>query len=186
MTNIAIRLSGLALLMGAALLGGAIISVALRPMMDQPLSPLTSILFLLTAPLLLLGLPGMYARQADAAGRLGLAGHALLQTGIVMLAIIGSGSLVYSSTTSVPRESAVLLLLGIALTLGILLTGLATIRAVVFPRGPGILLITATVGFFFDNDIVFMAEFLLLAFALGWIGFSMWTGTAGVMPVSRR
>jgi hypothetical protein len=78
-------------------------------------------------------------------------------------------------------------LLGIALTLGLLLTGIATIRADVFPTWPGILLIAATAGFFFD---FFVAEFLtpaagqvgaaifgvILALALCWIGVGIWVG----------
>jgi hypothetical protein len=74
--------------------------------------------------------------------------------------------------------------------LGLLLTGIAIIRAGVFPRGAGILLLAATAGFFFD---FFVAEFLpplagqigsavfgiLLALALSWIGVSLWSGIVG-------
>jgi hypothetical protein len=81
-------------------------------------------------------------------------------------------------------------LLGIALTLGLLLTGIATIRAGIFPRGAGILLLAAMAGFFFD---FFVAEFLppmagqigsaifgsLLAFALAWIGIALLMGNQG-------
>jgi hypothetical protein len=41
------------------------------------------------ALLLMLGLPGMYARQADAAGWPGLAGHILLAVGAVLLIVAG-------------------------------------------------------------------------------------------------
>jgi hypothetical protein len=81
----------------------------------------------------------------------------------------------------------VVFLLGIALTLGLLLTGIATIRAGIFPRGAGILLLAAMAGFFF---VFFVAEFLppmagqlgsaifgaLLAFSLIWIGISLFMG----------
>jgi len=77
--------------------------------------------------------------------------------------------------------------IGIALTLGFLLTRIATIQAGSFPRSAGILLLAATAGFFF---VFFVAEFLpplagqvgaalfgiLLAFALAWIGLSLWRG----------
>jgi hypothetical protein len=73
------------------------------------------------------------------------------------------------------------------MALGLLLTGIATIQADVFPRWAGILLLAATAGFFF---VFFVAEFLppaagqigsaffgiLLALALVWIGIAIWTG----------
>ena len=68
----------------------------------------------------------MYARQADAAGWLGLAGHALLQTGILMPLVLAATPLVYPSLNPAPGENLVVFLLGIALTLGLLLTGIAT------------------------------------------------------------
>jgi hypothetical protein len=183
----AIRWSGLLLIAGAALLGIAIVWVSLNPVVNQVFSPGLSRLFLLSSILLLLSLPGMYARQANAAGWLGLAGHALLQTGILLLVVLAATPLTYPSIDTAPGESLVAFLLGIALTLGLLLTGLATIRAGVFPRGAGILLLAATVGFFFD---FFVAEFLppaagqlgsaifgvLLALAFSWIGFALWNG----------
>ena len=129
----------------------------------------------------------MYARQADAAGWLGLAGHALLQTGILLLVVLASTPLLFPSFKSASGENPVIFLLGIALTLGLLLTGIATLRAGVFPRWPGILLLVAMAGFFFD---FFVAEFLpslagqvgsaffgvMLALALAGIGLSLWRG----------
>jgi hypothetical protein len=81
-------------------------------------------------------------------------------------------------------ESVIVFVLGISLTLGLLLTGIATIRAGVHPRWAGILLLGATVGFFF---VFFIAEFLppqagqigsallgiILGMSLAWIGLSM-------------
>jgi hypothetical protein len=82
-------------------------------------------------------------------------------------------------------ENLVLFLLGIALVLGLLLTGIATVRAKVYPRGAGIVWLAATAGFFFD---FFVAEYLprvtgqigsaffgvLLGLALVWIGIALW------------
>jgi hypothetical protein len=129
----------------------------------------------------------MYTRQAATAGWLGLTGHALLQTGILLLVVLAATPLLYPSFNPAPGENIVLFLLGIALTFGLLLTGIATIRADVFPRAAGILLLSATAGFFF---VFFVAEFLppfagqmgsaifgaLLALALAWIGISLWIG----------
>jgi hypothetical protein len=75
--------------------------------------------------------------------------------------------------------------LGIALTLGLLLTGIATFQADVFPRPAAVLLLGAMAGFFF---VFFVAEFLppaagqigsavfgaLLALGFAWIGVALW------------
>lgn len=187
MTEITYRWSGILLVVGAALLGAAIVTIALKPVMDRPLPPGASLLLLLSSICLLLSLPTMYVRQADAAGWLGLAGYGLLQTGILVLILSAATPILYPSFKQAPGESLVFFLLAIALTLGLLLTGIATIRAHVFPRGAGILLLAAMAGFFF---VFFVAEFLpplagqlgsalfglLLAFALAWFGITLWVG----------
>jgi hypothetical protein len=190
MSEIAFRLSGILLAIGATLLGVAIVLISLKPVMSQVFSPGIGVLFLLSSIFLLLSLPAMYAKQADAAGWLGLAGHALLQTGILLLVVIAATPILYPSLKTASGENVVVFLLGIALTLGLLLTGIATVRAGVFPRWAGVLLLTATAGFFF---VFFVAEFLppmagqlgsaifgaLLALALIWIGISLWIGKLG-------
>ncbi len=187
MADTALRLSGLVLVGGATLLGVAIVILSFKPVINQVFSPRISLLLLLSAILLLLSLPGMYAKQANAAGWLGLVGYALLQAGIVLLIIIAAPPILYPSMSAATGENPVLFVLGITLTLGLLLTGIAIIQAGVYTRWSGILLLAATAGFFFD---FFVAEFLpaqagqigsaffgvLLALALAWIGFSMWSG----------
>ena len=189
MTNTAVRWNGLFLIVGAILLGAAIIQVSFNPVVNQQFTPGISLFFLLSSILLLLSLPGMYAKQANAAGWLGLLGYALLQSGIVLIVVLASTPLLYPSFKEAPGENPVIFLLGIAFTLGLLLTGIATIRAGVFPRWAGILLLVAMAGFFF---VFFVAEFLLpmagqvgsaffailLALALAWIGYSTLTGPA--------
>jgi hypothetical protein len=156
----------------------------------QPLSPGASLLLLLSAVFLLLSLPAMYARQSNTAGWLGLTGYALLQTGILVLVVVAATPILYPTLKTATAENLVVFLLGIALTLGLLLTGIATIRAGVFPRWSGILLLAAMAGFFF---VFFVAEFLppaagqagsalfgiLLSLALAWIGISLWIGKIG-------
>lgn len=167
-----------------------------NPVIGQVFSPRVSLLLLLAAILLLLSLPAMYARQADVAGWLGLAGHALLQTGILLLVVVAATPLLYPSLNLASGENLVVFLLGIALTLGLLLTGIATIQAHVFPRWAAILLLGATAGFFF---VFFVAEFLpsaagqlgsavfgiLLALALVWIGFAIWMDRPGLTAVQQ-
>ena len=191
MSDTIVRLSGIALMAGAALLGTAIALLSFSPVIDQPLSPRASLLLLLSAILLLLSLPAMYARQAQAAGWLGLTGHALLQTGILLLVVLATTPILYPSLNPTPPENVVVFLLGIALTVGLLLTGIATITADVYPRWAGLLLLAATAGFFF---VFFVAEFLppiagqmgsaffgiLLAIALVSIGIAIWTGKPGL------
>ena len=190
MAEMTFRWSGILLLAGAALLGAGIVVVSLRPVMNQPLSPGASLLLLLSSILLLLALPAMYARQAGATGWLGLVGHGLLQTGLLLPLVLAAAPLVFPSLKSAPGESPVVFLLGIALTLGLLLTGIATIRAGVFPHWAGILLLAATAGFFF---VFFVAEFLppaggqwgsaifgiLLSLSLAWIGIALRVGNLG-------
>jgi uncharacterized membrane protein YecN with MAPEG domain len=187
MAEIAFRWSGILLIVGATLLGVAIVIISLKPVMGQPLSPGAGLLLLLSSIFLLLSLPAMYARQADAAGWLGLAGYVLLQSGILLLVLLAATPILYPALKTASGENLVVFLLGIALTLGLLLTGIATIQANVFPRVAGILLLAATLGFFF---VFFVAEFLppmtgqigsaifgaLLALSLAWIGISLWIG----------
>lgn len=190
MAEIAFHWSGMLLIFGAALLGIAIVAISLKPVTNQPLSPGGSLLLMLASILLLLSLPAMYARQANAAGWLGLTGYGLLQSGVLLLVVVAATPILYPSLKPEPGENLLVFLLGIALTLGLLLTGIATIRADVFPRGAGILLLAAMAGFFF---VFFVAEFLppstgqvgsaifgvLLALALAWIGVALWIGKLG-------
>ena len=190
MSGIAFRWSGLLLILGAVLLGTGIVIISLKPVINQLFSPGVSLLLLLSSILLLLALPAMYARQANAAGWLGLAGYALLQTGVLLLVVIAATPILYPSIKTATGENLVVFLLGIALTLGLLLTGIATLRAGIFPRGAGILLLAAMAGFFFN---FFVAEFLppiagqvgsaifgiLLALSFAWIGTALWIGKLG-------
>jgi len=190
MFEIASRWSGILLIAGAALLGLAIVIISLRPVMGVALPQGASLLLLLASIFLLLSLPAMYARQANAAGWLGITGYGLLQTGMVVLVLSAAPALLFPTLQPEPGENLVFFLLAIAFTLGLLLTGIATVRADIFPRGAGILLLAATAGFFF---VFFIAEFLtplagqlgsaifgiLLALALAWIGMALWIGKLG-------
>ena len=190
MPEIAFRWSGILLIVGAVLLGIATVILSLKPVVNQVFSPGVSLLLLISSTLLLLSLPAMYARQADASGWLGLTGHALLQTGVLLLVVVAAPALLYPSLNHAPGENWTAFLLGIALALGLLLTGIATLRAGIYPRGAGILLLVAMAGFVFT---FFVAEFLpplagqlgsaffgvLLAVSFAWIGAALWVGKLG-------
>jgi hypothetical protein len=172
------------------MLGAALAAWSVNPVPNHPASALESYLSLFSGIFLLLSLPGMYARQANAAGGLGLAGHALLQAGVVLFVMVGTTPLVYPSFKEPIPENPPMFLLGIALTFGLLFTSIATLRARVFPRWASILLVAATASFFFG---FFISEYLppvggqvgtavlgvLLALPLAWIGISMWSSHRG-------
>jgi len=63
MSEITFRVSGIVLSLGASLLGIAIVVISLKPVMNQPFLPGVSLLMLLSAIMLLLTLPAIYARQ---------------------------------------------------------------------------------------------------------------------------
>lgn len=190
MTDIAIRWGGVMLILGAVLFAIATVMISLKPVVNQVFSPTSALLLLLSSICLLLALPAMYAGQASSAGWLGLAGHALLQTGVLLLVLVTASSLLYPTLNLAPGENFVLFFLDIAFVLGLLMTGVATLRAGVYPHWAAILLLGATAGFFF---VFFVAEFLpagagqvgsallavLLALALAWIGVSMMRSEPG-------
>lgn len=181
----AIHWSGPLLIGGALVLGLAVILISSQPVIATTLSSDLAALLLASAALLLLSLPAMYAVQADAAGILGLVGHALLATGLLLLVVLAATPLLHPGLNAPIGEHPLVFVLGIALTLGLFLTGIATFQADVFPRPAAVLLLGAMAGFFF---VFFVAEFLppaagqigsavfgaLLALGFAWIGVALW------------
>lgn len=185
MKTIVIQWSGLLLIVGAVLLVAALFIALFTPEITQQLPPLANALMFHASILLLLSLPAMYARQADAAGWLGLIGHALLQSGVLLFVVVSAPPLLYSSFDRPFEDSLTAGLLGIALISGLLLTTIATSRAGVYPRGASILLLIGTAGMFFSffiagwlpriaGQVVGVITNIPLGLALAWIGFSMW------------
>jgi hypothetical protein len=183
--NAAIHWSGPVLVGGAIAFGAAVVLISSRPVIGAVLSPDVATLLLVAAAMLFLSLPAVYVLQADAAGILGLVGHSLLVTGLLLLVVLAATPLLHPSVNAPTGEHPIVFGLGIALTLGLLLTGIATFQADVFPRPAAILLLAAMVGFFF---VFFVAEFLppaagqigsavfgvLLALGFAWIGAALW------------
>lgn len=75
---------------GAVALAMAIGLISLRPVVGQSISPSVAALLLLSAALLLLSLPAMYAVQADNVGVIGLVAHALLATGLLLPVVVAA------------------------------------------------------------------------------------------------
>ncbi len=183
--DVALHLGGLVLIGGAAALGVACVLIATRPVVGQALGPDVAALLIVSAGLLLLGAPAMYAVQAEATGALGLAAHALLVVGLLLLVIVSATPLLYPSAAVSTIEHPLVLGLGIALVLGLLLTGIVTLQAGVLPWQAAGLVLAAMAGFFF---VFFVAEFLppaagqagtaifgvLLALGFAWIGLALW------------
>lgn len=162
------RLSGFALLFGSLLVVlFTIMQFLVFPggTPDRYTSPLWQpILLLMVLGLVLIagGLPGMYARQAERAGWLGLIGFAL--TGFAVL-LFGAFSALYAlviplldthtqilltgysnltaNSGRIPPLLALLLVAVLLLSVGTFLLGLATTRAGVLPRMAGVAFIVA-------------------------------------------
>ncbi len=186
--TLAIHWAGAALIAGSVALTAAIVLVSVRPVIAPSLSPVVAAILLLAAALLIPSLPAMYAVQADRAGTIGLVGHVLLTTGLLLLVLVAATPLLHPSVDARMGEGPLVFGLGIALTLGLLITGIATFQAEVLPRPAAVLLLAATAGFFF---VFFVAEFLppafgqvgtaafgvLLGLGLAWIGLALWGRT---------
>lgn len=137
-------------------------------------------LFLLGTILLLGGLVGLYARQSEVAGRLGLAGFLVAFVGTALLA-----GLFFVQAFFVPYLAAEfpevlnageqgLLAVGFGMTfilfpVGWLLFGIATLKARVYPRAAAILLTIGTVFTFVPVP----AATVVLDVAVVWLGLSL-------------
>jgi hypothetical protein len=102
-----------------------------------------------------LALPACTARQAEAAGGLGLVGHVLLAVGNVLLIGFAVGPLFNPSIKGLMRRTVWPPQCWHWLLLDFLLTAVATLRAGAYPRWSGILLLVAGIGFLAD---FFVAE----------------------------
>lgn len=175
------RASGLALLLGAVLVG---ISTALS--FTPPLQSMTSLLLVITlmrnigALLLLMGLPGIFARQARRAGWLGFAGFTLTFIGwFLYTSYFFITTLLFLPWLAqvAPKQAAAcsmmggcsignglsaffifFLVAGILFALGGILLGIAIMRAGILPRRSGLLLllglILTPISFFPPNGII--------------------------------
>src|SRR5829696_1787837 len=143
-----IRWSGLAAMVGGALLAvGAFFD--LMYFSPEPMSEVVptgsflfqQVLYLLGATLLLIGLVGLYARQSQAAGALGLVGFLIAFAGTVLAAgLFWAGMFIAPALATEapdfvdagPPPGFVLTFIGFGV--GWLVFGIATLRAGVYPR----------------------------------------------------
>lgn len=148
---------------------------------DNVTHTLKNVLALLAMYALLLALTGLYLRQAEAAGRLGLGGYLTAFAGTLLLA----GDWWFESFVA-PRLAAVApdvmsvaitgsLAVGAAATFGLFALGwtafgIATIRANVYPRAAAVLL---TIGGMLGVLAGSTPYQVPLAIAIGWIGYAL-------------
>ena len=138
-----------------------------------------ALLHLLGTVLLLFGLFGLYARQSEAAGLLGLVGFLVAFLGTALVAGVSWGDVfvVPILADAAPEVLDAGPSLGIILSFGVftvgwVLFGLATLRARVYPRVAAVLLMVGAVLAFFPlslSTVVFGA-------AVAWLGSILFTG----------
>jgi hypothetical protein len=151
-------------------------------------TPWVATLFFSGAILTVLAIPGIYALQAHAAGWVGLTGHALLVIGWVLILFSAAVPLLIPNVRGIPDTPAAALL-ALALLLGLVLTAIATLRAGVYPKWAGFLLLAGCIAFPFAlfgdmlptfgsvslGSLFGIALGLLFAGAFVGLGISAWT-----------
>jgi hypothetical protein len=192
-----IRWSGL-----AAMVAGALWAVGaffdLMYFSPEPMSEVVptgsflfqQVLYLLGATLLLIGLVGLYARQSQAAGALGLVGFLIAFAATVLAAgSFWAGMFIAPALATEAPEfldagsppGLVLTLIGLGV--GWLVFGIATLRAGVYPRRAAILVIVGAV----IVALPLPFTIIVLSVAVGWLGFHLFTGReAGEARTSPR
>lgn len=195
------RLSGLALILGALVFAVAVSLTGDATGISQYSDPLflpARLGGIIGGLLLLIGLPGLYLRQADKTGKLGLVSFVMTFLGIAahwpLLPILSFASAPLAArpeTQSLiagegmvevgPLFTGYFVLSTLILYLGIILLGIATLRARVFPRGAGVLLIVSPpitliilpIGLGSIAAVLTSAVFVL---GFAWCGYALWTG----------
>ena len=111
-------------------------------------------LSVLTAHVLLVfALVALYMAQAEQSGLLGTSGMVLsvvgttLVSGVILVEIAGASGAEVGAVLEAGLTGALALLAGLAFLIGLILLGVATMRAGVFPYGAGVLLISGDVVF---------------------------------------
>ena len=197
------RLSGLALLVGGVV-GAveAIASAVLYPGHEETAQQILSFPWMLLASLYLagflllaLGLPGMYRRQSARTGGWGRAGFIVMLVGVVLGGVLvgllqvatmpaqaqsDPKSFAAGSDLSAGAYALFVLIPVFLIAVGAILLGIASLRARVFPRGAGVLLLGAgiiglvslVVPSAIENilDALWNGVFFL---AFGWFGYAL-------------
>ncbi len=142
---------------------------------------------------LVFGLVALWAAQAERSGALGSLGMVLgvagtaLVCGVVLIEIAGASGAEVDAVLGAGLPAALALLAGLSFLIGLILFGLATMRAGVFPRLAGLLLIAGDVVFglgSFAGSAATIFEILGAAItcaALVWLGASLLSGSGAMV-----
>ena len=196
------RLSGLALILGALLSVVSVLITGDATGIDQYNNPLflpARLGQIVGGSLILIGLPGLYARQAERAGKLGFAGFVMIFLGIAahwnvqpILSFVSSELAARPETRSLiagdpggaeglmgPLFTGYFAVGSLTLVLGMVLLGVATLRARVFPRPAAWLLIVSPVVVIAVlpmglGPIVAIASMALFVLGFAWCGYALW------------
>jgi hypothetical protein len=152
------------------------------------------LVYLVAVILMQFGLVGLYARQAEKVGWLGLAGFVLAFIGTAFVGtimyivarvihFIANEAPALFDQVATPLTDAVLAL-ALGYVLGYSLLGAATMRAGVLPRWSGLMLIIGAASFFISEAPLFdralahgIVTFGDVTFGLGlaWMGYALWS-----------
>lgn len=143
------------------------------------------------------GVPGVHRAQAPADGFPGRWGALLVALGAAVMVLLGLAFLVWEVVGDPPAEGPAVVdvawMVGFgAFVVGVLLFAVGVIRAQVFPRVAGILILVGLVaavaidmatGAFFEDDGAttewgFYLGLPVLAVGLAWLGYAAWQGVA--------
>jgi hypothetical protein len=138
---------------------------------------------------LVFALVALWAAQAEQSGLLGSLGMVLsvvgttLVSGVVLVEIAGASGAEVDAVLGAGLASALALLGGLAFLIGLILFGAATMRAGVFPRWAGLLLVAGDVVFgagSFAGAAATIFEIVgaaITCVALAWLGLSLLSGS---------
>src|SRR5260370_42085202 len=161
---------------------------------------LVALTWLIGSVLFVIGMPGMYLRQAERAGVLGFVGFilsffallleqpafSLLQT--ILLPYLPQHAPQLIGPNSGPPALFVLFIVApLMITIGSILLGIATMRARMFPRWTGILLLVSGIIFLLTipplpsplGDILEASAFVAFDVAFLWCGYLLMAGERG-------
>lgn len=169
--------------------------------------PLVIMMTLIGSLLFVIGLPGMYLRQAGRAGVMGLIGFILLffdfllqgavfsSVQIVVLPLLAQKLPQLLGENGLPFSAFLILIIsGLMQIIGGILLGIATMRAHVFPRWTGVLLLVSGIAFLLTipplpspiGDIIEVVSFVALAAAFMGCGYQLLAGKHETVEVEVR
>lgn len=190
-----IRWGGLAtMLAGASFVAADLLSLSISPKFPSSESlgsepyAIQSVLKLIGAALLLLGLSGLHARQAEAAGPLGTAGFLAAFSGTALAigsfwataffapAMAASDPAGFDALEGPPGRLADAFVVTMAtFVLGWMLFGVAAWRARVYPRAAALLLILSSPLTLGTLLVVGFPTGVFFSAAVAWLGYTLWS-----------